>query len=171
MSGGTSASTSFRNAGCAALPLVGPANTVFAVCVFNVMSTVPVVVTGEPLTVYIGVVDVSLKATLVTPVFAIVIEPAPFVMLIPVPAVKVALTGAALVEPINNWPFVGAVVEDTKPPVPEYKNAFAVLPETVNVVAAVIEPGALNVDGILNTIEPVEPDAVISFAVPAKADT
>ena len=37
---------------------------------------------------------------------------------------------------------------------------------TVNPVAAVIVPGALNVVGILSVTAPVDADAVISFAVP-----
>lgn len=49
--GTTSALTIARNVGAAALPVVGPANIVLAVCVASVPVNVPVPVTGEPLTV------------------------------------------------------------------------------------------------------------------------
>jgi hypothetical protein len=63
---GISAETSPLNVGCAADPVVGPAKTVLAVCVVNVWVSVPEVVTGLPVIVYIGVVEASEKATLVT---------------------------------------------------------------------------------------------------------
>ena len=45
-----SAATSARKVGAAAAPVVGPASTVFAVCVFHAIVSVPAVVTGEPVT-------------------------------------------------------------------------------------------------------------------------
>ena len=60
---GRSAATRDRNVGAAADPVVGPANTLFAVCVASVPVSVPVAVTGEPETEKIlG----RLNATLVT---------------------------------------------------------------------------------------------------------
>jgi hypothetical protein len=47
---GKSAVTSARNVGCAALPVVGPAHTVFAVSFTFEIANVPVLVTGEPIT-------------------------------------------------------------------------------------------------------------------------
>jgi hypothetical protein len=44
----------------------------------------------------------------VTPVFAMLMEPAPFVMEMAVPAVRLATTGASPVEPIRSCPFVNA---------------------------------------------------------------
>lgn len=64
---GISAATSERNEGAATAPVVGPANTVFAVCVANAAVSVPEDVIGEPLTVKISGMA---SATLVT-------EPAP----------------------------------------------------------------------------------------------
>jgi predicted transcriptional regulator len=61
---GTSALTSARKVGAAAAPELGPANTVFAVCVFGVSVSVPLEVTGEPLTAYNG--PETLSPTLVT---------------------------------------------------------------------------------------------------------
>ena len=58
-----SAATSARNVGVAAAPVVGPENTVFAVWVARVSPSVPVVVTGEPLTLSI---DGAVRATLLT---------------------------------------------------------------------------------------------------------
>jgi hypothetical protein len=46
--GGKSAVTNERNDGCAALPVDGPANTLFADWVFKLNVNVPVVVTGDP---------------------------------------------------------------------------------------------------------------------------
>ena len=90
---GTSAATSARNVGVAATPVVGPLNTVLAVCVASVPVNVPEVVTGEPLTV---IIDGSDKPTLVTvppdPVALIVgfpETPSPFVIDTPDPAVSV----------------------------------------------------------------------------------
>jgi len=70
-----------RKVGAEAPPDVGPANSVFADCVASDAVSVPVVVTGEPLTLKILGID---KATLVTPVLATVMLPAPFVTLMPV---------------------------------------------------------------------------------------
>jgi hypothetical protein len=78
---GISAAVRARNVGVAAPPEDGPANTVFALWVVKVPVKVPVVVTGDPLTLKIEGND---NATLVTPVFATVIDPAPFVILMPV---------------------------------------------------------------------------------------
>jgi hypothetical protein len=60
---GISAATNARNVGAAALPVEGPAKTVFAVSVAKVPVNVPEVVTGEPLTVKIAGRE---SATLVT---------------------------------------------------------------------------------------------------------
>jgi hypothetical protein len=73
--------------GATAPPELGPANIVFADCVASDAVSVPVVVTGDPLTLKIEGIE---SATLVTPVFATVILPAPLVILTPVPAVNVA---------------------------------------------------------------------------------
>ena len=51
---GKSSPTSALNAGAAAAPLVGPANTWFAACVFNAPTHVPEVVTGQPVNVNSG---------------------------------------------------------------------------------------------------------------------
>ena len=83
---GKSVATNARNVGWVAVPVVGPANTVLAVCVLSVNVNVPVVVTGEPLIEYIEVVDASFNATLVTPVLLIVTAPVAPDTLIPVPA-------------------------------------------------------------------------------------
>ena len=45
-----SAATKARNVGTAATPAVGPASTVFAVCVFHAIAIVPADVTGDPVT-------------------------------------------------------------------------------------------------------------------------
>jgi len=66
---GKSFATNALNVGAAALPLVGPAHTLFAVCVAKANVNVPVVVTGLPDTVKIAGAD---NPTLVT-----VPEPAP----------------------------------------------------------------------------------------------
>jgi hypothetical protein len=58
--------TSALKAGCAAPPLVGPANTVLADSVESVSVSVPLLVIGEPEMVKMGVVDPSESATLVT---------------------------------------------------------------------------------------------------------
>src|SRR5437868_15516481 len=47
---------------------------------------------------------------------AMVMDPAPFVIVIPLPAVNVDTTGAALVEPISNCPFVIAPASTIEPP-------------------------------------------------------
>ena len=60
---GISAATMARNAGAAATPVVGPAKTVFAVCVARVSARVPLLVTGDPPTEKIAGAD---SATLVT---------------------------------------------------------------------------------------------------------
>ena len=91
----------------------------------------------------------------VTPVLATVIAPAPFVIEIPVPAVKAAETGAAPVDPIRSCPFVGAAVVVNRPAVPEYKNELAVCPDTVKLVVMVTAAGKLKVTA------PVEAEAVI----------
>jgi hypothetical protein len=92
--------TSDRNEGVDAAPDEGPANTVPAVCVANVVVSVPAVVTGFPLTLKILGMD---KSTLVTvpppPVLAMVMLPAPFVTLMPEPAVIVAAATDAPVLP------------------------------------------------------------------------
>jgi hypothetical protein len=89
--GDKSAIPSARKVGAAAPPDAGPAKTVFALCVASVPVSVPLVVTGDPLTVIIEGND---RATLVTvpppPVLAMVMVPAPLVTLIPDPAVSVA---------------------------------------------------------------------------------
>jgi hypothetical protein len=79
-----SATTMPRKLGCAAEPVVGPANTIFAACVARVSVSVPVVVTGDPVIVKIGVVEPSANATLVTlpdppPTALTVTLPNPFV--------------------------------------------------------------------------------------------
>ena len=71
--------------------------------------TVPVVVIGPP-------VNPVPVATLVTPVLFTVMDPAPLMTDIPVPAVKFAATGAAAVEPMKNCPFVNAVPSTIDPP-------------------------------------------------------
>ena len=154
---GRSAYANVRNVGVPAEPF-GAANTVLADCEANVAVNVPVVVTGVPDTLKIPGKD---KPTLVTPVLFNVIEPAAFVMLIPVPAVNVAATGADPVEPINNWPFVGAVVVFRRPATPEYKKLLAVKPETVKLVVTVAEPGNVTAFGKLNVTAPVAAEAVI----------
>jgi hypothetical protein len=63
---------------------------VFAACMTSDPVRVPVEVTGLPDTEKIEGSD---NATLVTPVFEIVMDPAPFVMDVPVPAVSVVATG------------------------------------------------------------------------------
>lgn len=63
MSVGISDATKDLKVGAAAAPVVGPANTVFAVWVANVPVNVPEVVTGELLTV---INDGRLKPTDVT---------------------------------------------------------------------------------------------------------
>jgi hypothetical protein len=81
-------------------PVAGPANTVFAFCTTNEPVKVPLVVTGEPLTLKIlGNASATLVTVPVT-VDAIVIEPAPLVMEIPVPAVSVEATTELPVEPM-----------------------------------------------------------------------
>ncbi len=52
------------------------------------------------------VVPVTSVQPIPEPVPAIVIPPADSAILMPAPAVKVAGTGVAPVEPINTWPFV-----------------------------------------------------------------
>jgi hypothetical protein len=79
---------------------------VFATCVASVRVSVPVVVTGEPDTEKVD--GGAERATDVTPLFAIVIEPAPFVIDTPVPAVRVVTTGARPVDPISSAPSVMA---------------------------------------------------------------
>ena len=69
-----------RNVGAAAAHVVGPANNVLADCVASDAVSVPVVVTGDPLTLKMLGTD---SATLVTPVLATVMLPAPLVTLIP----------------------------------------------------------------------------------------
>ena len=59
------------------------------------------------------------RSTEVPRVEAMVIEPAPFVTVMPEPCVRAAATGAAPVLPMRSWPLVGAVVVVSKPPVPE----------------------------------------------------
>ena len=62
-----------------------------------------------------------------------VIDPAAFAMLIPVPAVNVARTGSAPVEPIGNCPLV-ATPRDVKLPVAlPICSEWFVVPETLNV--------------------------------------
>ena len=58
-----SASTNARNVGVAAAPVVGPAKCVLAACVANVPTSVPVDVTGPPVTVKIAG---NARSTLVT---------------------------------------------------------------------------------------------------------
>src|SRR5271166_7184227 len=58
-----SAATSARNVGCAAAPVVGPAQTVFALWVALVIASVPAPVIGEPPTVKSAG---AVSATLVT---------------------------------------------------------------------------------------------------------
>ena len=64
-------------------------------------ANVPLVVMGFPETLKNDGTVISTEVT-VPPVLAIVIDPAPFVIGIPVPATKEATTGAEDVEPINN---------------------------------------------------------------------
>ena len=78
-----------------------------------------------------------------TPALATVIEPAPFVIVIPEPCVNAAATGAAPVDPIKSCPFVGAAVVVSKPPVPEYKNELAVNPVSVKLVPVVPTAGSV----------------------------
>lgn len=92
-----------RNVGAAAAPVVGPANNVFANCVASDAVRVPVVVTGDPLTSKMAGTD---SATLVTPVFDTVTLPAPFVTLMPVPAVMVAAATDVPVLPTYSCPLV-----------------------------------------------------------------
>ena len=61
-----SAAARARNAGAAALPEIGPANTVFAVCVSKAGANVPVAVTGDPLTAALNTVPSPVMATEVT---------------------------------------------------------------------------------------------------------
>jgi hypothetical protein len=101
-----SASTNALHVGTASAPVLGPNNAVFATCVEKARVSVPVVVTGEPVTEKVE--DGADRATDVTPLFAIVIDPAPFVIDTPVPAVSVVTTGAAPVDPTSSAPFVMA---------------------------------------------------------------
>lgn len=71
-----------------------------------VTAIVPAPVTGELLTVNPEGIVRPTEVT-VPPVFVMVIEPAPLVMLIPVPAVRLALFSVlVLVFPISSWPLV-----------------------------------------------------------------
>jgi hypothetical protein len=80
---GMSAATSARNVGASEPPVAGPAKIVFAVCVASVAVSVPVDVTGDPVTVKIAGID---NPTLVTaPAFVAVITPLEIEM--PVPGV------------------------------------------------------------------------------------
>jgi hypothetical protein len=63
---GRSAPTKDLNVGCAAAPVVGPAKTLFAVCVARVSVNVPEEVTGLPDMLNIGDVLASEKETDVT---------------------------------------------------------------------------------------------------------
>lgn len=96
-----------RKVGAAAAPVVGPANSVLAVCVASVPVSVPDVVTGDPLTV---INEGSDNPTLVTepplPVAVMVILPAPLVTLMPEPAVMVAAATDVPVEPTYSCPSV-----------------------------------------------------------------
>jgi hypothetical protein len=67
----------------------------------------------------------------------IVIEPGLFVILIAVPEFSAADTGAPPVDPIRSWPFVGALVVVSNPPVPLYTNEFGVKLERVKFVPVV----------------------------------
>jgi len=70
--------------GAEAAPVVGPTNSVLADCVASDAVSVPVVVTGDPLTLKILGTD---RATLVTPVFPTTIPFAAGVMMMPAPEV------------------------------------------------------------------------------------
>jgi hypothetical protein len=61
-----SAAARARNVGAALLPEEGPASTVLAVCVSKAGANVPVVVTGDPLTVELNTVPSPVIATEVT---------------------------------------------------------------------------------------------------------
>jgi hypothetical protein len=68
---GISAATSARNPGCAALPVVGPAHTVFAVCVClpTVMFSTPALVSGAVVTLnsFAGTASCTFATGTVTP--------------------------------------------------------------------------------------------------------
>jgi hypothetical protein len=64
---GISAFTIALIVGIAALPVVGPARNVFAVCVMKAGARVPVVVIGDPLTVELNNTPGIVMATDVTP--------------------------------------------------------------------------------------------------------
>lgn len=66
------------------------------------------------------------------PVLAMVIEPAPLVISMPEPAVKVAKTGSAPVEPMTSWPLL-AWPKAVRAPVPEPSKT----PPSVKLVAPV----------------------------------
>ncbi len=91
--------------------------------------------------------------------------PAPFVTLIAEPAMRDALTGATPVEPIRSCPFVGGEVDVIRPPVPLYKNALVVRPETVN------DDVIVTAEGNEIVIAPVGEDTTIWLIVPVRDDT
>jgi hypothetical protein len=89
----TSAFTNALKEGCAGEPEAGPEKIRLADCTDKVCVSVPDVVTGEPVIVYIGVVEASAKPTLVTvpeppPVEDIVIVLPDGVIVMPLPATK-----------------------------------------------------------------------------------
>ena len=85
---GKSATTSDRNVGTAAGPVLGPAYTVLADWVLDVNVSVPLVVTGEPLTLKMDGADSPTLVTEPPPaVLVIVIAPVDALTLIPEPAV------------------------------------------------------------------------------------
>jgi hypothetical protein len=107
-----------------------------------------------------NVIWFAVPAIDVTPVFAIVIDPAPFVTLIAVPAVKVPMVGGFPVFPIKSCPLVGAVVVARRPAVSEYKKESEVKPDTVRELVIVTLLGKLSVTA------PVDADTLTLFAVP-----
>jgi hypothetical protein len=76
----------------------------------------------------------------VDPVVAIVMLPAPFVTDMPVPAVMVAKTGSAPVDPIGNWPLVATPKEFIEPVELPSNRLWFVVPETFTVGFIVAVP-------------------------------
>ncbi len=98
-------------------------------------------------------------------VFVIVIDPAAFVTLMPVPAVIVLITGDPPVEPIRSWPLDGADVVVRRPATPLYRNEFDVRPLTVRDVSMI------TADGSDTVTAPVDADTVIWLLLPVSEVT